>query len=72
MTEEKFNVGTGLGLITENMNLKANFDLFRYKLANFFIRAFNNPENMVFIVQDMEDPRRTLENKQMTKEPYGR
>ena len=50
------------------MDLKSYFDVFRDKLANDVILTFKNPVDVVAVVQDMEDPRSTFDNKHMPTE----
>ena len=67
-TGEESNVGASLGLITQNMNLKANFDVFIKKLENYMMQTCNKPGDVVVLVRDMEDPKINFQNKQTPKD----
>ena len=67
-TGEESNAGAVLGPRSENMDLKESFYVFRENLANDVIRNFNNPGDVVAVVQDMEDPRSNFDYKHIAKD----
>ena len=50
-----------------NLILEHAFDVFKEKNINYTIKELNKPEEVILLVQDMEDPKASVDSKKQTK-----
>ena len=57
-----------LALKYEKSELKKSFDVFRENIINYTIKELKNYEDVLVLVQDMEDPKSSLDTKNEPKD----